>query len=83
VLDGRITDADSVQRRAFSFYGEQGPWYTVGWLMASTIERELGRKTLIGALCDPRRLLQLYNHAGRRAGTPVWNAELVDRLLKL
>jgi len=88
VLDGRISDADSVQRRAFMFYGTQGPWYTVGWVMASTVERELGRDALIAAMCDPVQLLRQYNVAaqranGRGASLPLWDARLVRALTAL
>jgi hypothetical protein len=85
VLDGRVTSADSVRNQAFQYFGVQGPWYTVGWLMASTIERELGRDMLIRSLCEPTRFISLYNDAAKQAnargGTlPTWNAELVNRL---
>ncbi len=85
VLDGKISSADSVRRRASTYFGVQGPWYTVGWLMASTVERELGRDTLIGALCDPVRFISLYNGAARRANArgaalPLWDEGLVTRL---
>lgn len=85
VLDGRVTSADSVQRQAFTYYGVQGPWYTVGWLMSSTIEREFGRDVLVRSLCEPTRFISLYNDAAKRANAvggalPTWNAELVNRL---
>ncbi len=64
---GRIATGDSVRRVASTFYGVQGPWYTVGWRMAATIEDELGRPALIGAMCDPRRLMATYNIAARKA----------------
>ena len=88
VLDGRTTSADSVQRTAVSYYGTQGPWYTVGWLMAATIERQLGRATLIGSLCEPTRFIALYNDAAKReneqgAALPMWDGVLVTRLLAL
>jgi putative zinc-dependent peptidase DUF5700 len=63
VPDERITTGDSVRGRANSYFGVQGPWYTVGWLMASTVERELGRPALIAELCVPTRLLADYNRA--------------------
>lgn len=85
VLDGRVTSADSVKQEAYKYFGVQGPWYTVGWVMASTIERELGRDALIGSLCEPTRFIALYNDAAQRAnargsGLPIWNRELVARL---
>jgi hypothetical protein len=88
VLDGRVTSADLVEQQAVTYYGVQGPWYTVGWLMASTIERELGRDALVGSLCEPTHFIALYNDAARRADArgatlPIWNPSLVTRLASL
>ena len=85
VLDGRISTADSVAQIASSYFGVQGPWYTVGWLMASTIDRELGRAALIETLCDPPAFMSRYNEAARRANArgrslPLWDAVLITRL---
>jgi hypothetical protein len=46
-----------------SFFGTQGPWHTVGWKMAVTIEVVYGRTRLIDCMCDQRRLLSTYNEA--------------------
>lgn len=88
VLDGRVTSADSVEQQARTYYGVQGPWYTIGWLMASTIERQLGRDALVGSLCEPTHFIALYNDAARRAKArgatlPTWNPSLVARLASL
>jgi hypothetical protein len=89
VISGRIATADSVQRRGNSYFGVQGAWYTVGWLMAATVEREAGRDALIGTLCDPVGFLSQYNHAARRSNTrkgtslPLWPAPLIDRLSRM
>jgi hypothetical protein len=63
VLDGRVTDAAKIDARALSFFGVQGPWYTVGWKMAVTIERAFGRERLLACMADPRRLLTTYDDA--------------------
>lgn len=85
ILDHRLTDPDSTRQAAMAFFGVQGPWYTIGWLMASTVERTAGRPALVGTLCDPVRLLQRYNTAAleRRPGDPVlpvWSESLLVRL---
>ncbi len=88
VIDGGIASPDSVRRIASSYFGVQGPWYTVGWLMASTIERELGRTELIATLCDPAAFLGRYDDAARRANArggalPLWDDTLIARLRRL
>ena len=86
VVHGRIATRDSVRRVASTFYGVQGPWYTVGWRMAATIEEQLGRDALISAECDPRRLMATYNIAARKANArraaalPTWDEPLLARL---
>ena len=63
ILNRRFTTPDALSRAAMEFYGVQGPWYTVGWKMASTIERRFGRAELIECMADPHRLLDRYNAA--------------------
>ncbi len=65
VLERRIAGAD-VQKEGFSFFGTQGPWYTVGWRMTTLIEETFGRQRLIEVMCDQRRLLATYNEAAAR-----------------
>jgi hypothetical protein len=83
VLRGELA-GDAQKERAFSFFGFVGPWYTVGWTMAVTIEQTLGRNALIDAMCDQRTLLTTYNRAAaewkRKTGEtlPVWSAELAN-----
>jgi hypothetical protein len=62
LLSGKLSDKEEIER-ARSFYGIQGPWYTVGWKMAVVIEEELGRPALIDCFCDGRKLLPAYNRA--------------------
>ena len=79
VANGRL-DEDAARARAMEFFGVQGPWYTVGWVMASTIEKELGRKALIDSMCDGRKLLATYNRAAAGKALPRWSDELLRAL---
>lgn len=79
VLEGRVTSVDSISRAAFSFYGEQGPWYTVGWYMADAIERAAGRERLIAVTCRPKALMTAYN-AVAQPPQPRWSDEVLRRL---
>jgi putative zinc-dependent peptidase DUF5700 len=89
VNTGRIATADSVQRRGNSYFGVQGAWYTVGWLMAATVEREEGRDALIGTLCNPVDFLSQYNRAAQQSNStkhtrlPLWPAPLIDTLSRI
>ena len=84
-LDGRLND-DERNKRFFSFFGVQGPWYTVGWKMAVLIETTFGRDRLIDCMCDQRQLLATYNEAARKHNTKaaeplaLWSPELIDAL---
>lgn len=79
--DGKLK-GDDADKRGFEFFGLVGPWYTVGWTMARTIEEELGRDALIAAFCDHRALLATYNRAAavheQRTGErlPRWSEKL-------
>jgi hypothetical protein len=85
VLANRLTE-DQMQEIATSFFGIQGPWYTVGWKMSVTIEKTFGRRKLIECICDQRRLLPTYNKAAakhnRRAheGLALWSVQLINAL---
>lgn len=85
VLANRLTDEET-QKTFFSFFGVQGPWYTVGWRMAALIEKTYGREKLIEIICDQQKLLPAYNKAAaefnRRSSEPLalWADELVNRI---
>jgi hypothetical protein len=82
VLEGKLTD-EEISKEAFSFFGTQGPWYTVGWRMATLIEETFGRKKLIEAMCDQRLLLSTYNEAAAlysrktKEPLPMWSVPVV------
>jgi hypothetical protein len=86
VIEERLADPDAVRGAAMGFFGEQGPWYTVGWLMAATVERERGRERLVEIVCEPQRFLQTYNQAAaarNRRGSdrlPLWSDALLASL---
>jgi hypothetical protein len=88
VVAGRFRNKEEERKKAFSFFGEQGPWYTVGYKMAVTIENSFGRAALIGAMQDPRELLALYNRAAREHNRrresdhelALWSAELLRKI---
>jgi hypothetical protein len=86
VLAGTAGDEAAIAAKMRGYFGTQGPWYTVGWRMARTIEINLGRARTIDAFCRPATLLATYNQAAalqeRRGGTrlPRWDATLAARL---
>lgn len=63
VINNQFKTPDEISRAAGEFYGVQGPWYTVGWKMAQTIERKYGRPEVILCMIDPYRLFTKYNAA--------------------
>ncbi len=88
ILEGRLTQEDEIRKAAFSFFGIQGPWYTVGWKMAAMIENTYGRATLLNCLCDPAELLATYNKAAARHRSStgehlaLWSSDLLSSLAK-
>jgi len=87
VATGRLSDPGKVREAGFRFFGVQGPWYTVGWRMAATVETAYGRGALVESLCDMRRLLVLYNRAMAPAsgappeeGRALWSSGLLATL---
>jgi hypothetical protein len=87
VVSGRLAEPAAIRQRAMSFFGDaQGPWYTVGYLMASTLERVQGRQSVVEVLCHPSALLERYNAAAAalesRGGErlPRWSSEILALL---
>jgi hypothetical protein len=86
VLQNKLT-SDEIQKTAFSFYGTQGPWYTVGWKMAVLIEKTFGRAKLIECMCDQRLLLSTYNQAAvkhnrsSRQPLALWSTQVAQTVL--
>lgn len=82
VIEGRLAGEEEERQRGFTFFGVQGPWYTVGYRMAVVIERRFGRAVLIQAMRDPRELLTRYNaavrasNAGHGESHRMWSARL-------
>jgi hypothetical protein len=88
ILEGTLTK-EQANKQAFTYFGVQGPWYTVGWEMAVTIERVYGRRRLIETMCTTPALLSTYNTAAIEASktgktgekTPVlWSPEVIKAL---
>jgi hypothetical protein len=63
VAQGRLKTEEERNQVGYSFFGVQGPWYTVGWKMSVVIEKRYGRAKLIECMTDPRELLAAYNQA--------------------
>jgi len=86
ILEQRLTEEARIREAGFAFFGVQGPWYTVGWKMAVTIEKTYGRARLIACLCDTRKLLATYNEAAvrynrtARAPLALWSRALIKGL---
>ena len=84
VLD--VLADEQTQQTGFSFFGTQGPWYTVGWRMSVMIEKTYGRAKLIDSMCDQRKLFSTYNQAAeqynRKSTEPLalWSTAVIDRI---
>ena len=77
-----LNDAVLHESRVFFWHG-LGPWYTVGYRMAVTIERQFGRPALVATYADPRRFIARYNEAAEAENTksganlPLFSAEIL------
>lgn len=82
---------DDAGRRGMSFISRPGapagPFYSVGWHMAATVERVLGREAVVAANCEPALLLLAYDRAvmalfqdDPAASLPRWSSRLLERV---
>ncbi len=78
-LIGKLAEPEERQK-ASSFFGVQGPWYTVGYEMAAAIERTSGRAALVDCTKDMRLLLVRYNEVAEARRLPRWSPTLIDAL---
>ncbi len=86
LVHGRLPTEEARDSAGYGFFGVQGPWYTVGWKMAVTIEKRFGRARLVQCMLDPRQVLAWYNRAAAEQnarGGPrlaLWSPELLASL---
>jgi hypothetical protein len=85
VLNGKLK-GDAIDEKGFTFYGLQGPWYTVGYHMAVMVEKGYGRNELIECMKDRRLLLARYNQLASRSndkGGPqlgLWSPQIFEAI---
>lgn len=83
MIGGGLTQDEIVEMDS-SFHGYLGPWYTVGWKVSVTIEKALGRTTLIECIKDPRKLPAAYNQAAvltnrsDKTSLPLFSKQLIN-----
>lgn len=79
VVNRRLT-AEAELKAGNALLGVQGPWYTVGWMMGSIVEREFGRQALLDCMAEGSRLMARYNQAAADHGLTLWSSELIAAL---
>ncbi len=85
-LDGKLDSREKIDAAGIKFFGEQGPWYTVGYEMAVVVERREGRAALIACMADPRKLLAAYDRDAAELNSKsgkklaLWSPELLEKL---
>ena len=86
IINQKFKTKDEINEKAASFFGEQGPWYTVGYKMAVIVEKRYGRPALIECMIDPRELLTRYNVAAAELNQrgseklALWSPELLSKI---
>lgn len=83
IVEGKLSNDES-DKQAYGYFGMLGPWYTVGWRMAVTIEQAFGREKLIESFCDPRQLMATYNQAVEKSQSPLpkWSSRVIEAATK-
>ena len=66
VIDQRLVGKDKIDEKAYTFFGVQGPWYTVGYKMSVVVEKRYGRKRLIECMLDPTGVVGELQPGGYR-----------------
>jgi hypothetical protein len=81
IMEGRLPNEADQRARGMEFFGVQGPWYTLGYRMWSTVERAMGRSRVIEDTCNPARLLLDYNvSVASDSAAPRWSVHLLSLL---
>jgi len=86
VVEQKLAGEDKIREKAYTFFGGQGPWYTVGYKMAVIVEKRFGRNVLIECMLDPRQLLVHYNQAAaehnqrRPDKLTLWSTDLLQKI---
>jgi hypothetical protein len=84
ILNAKLASHDAMEEKGGTFFGTQGPWYTVGYKMSVMVEKRFGRQALIETMLDPRCLLVLYNRAASEQNTagkpslPLWSKDILS-----
>lgn len=78
ICEGKLNE-ENARVKAMEFYGLLGPWYTVGFVMATTIEDAFGKAVLFDCYKDPRKVFETYNQAVQKLGLkyPAWSQEFL------
>jgi len=86
IVEGRLQGEEAIRKEGFTFFGVQGPWYTVGYEMAVIVENRYGRARLVQCMTDPRKLLTTYNEAAAEHNShggeqlALWSPELLEKI---
>jgi hypothetical protein len=79
IVNAGFAKPEVADRVAFTFFGYRGPWYTVGYRMAQTVEKRFGRAALLECMSDPRLLLARYNEAAASdQNAAKWSPKLLE-----